>query len=71
MTLPDVCAMRWGAAARQPLKAPVRFTSTMKRQSAAVISASGATLATPELLTTMSSRPSSRTARAISASTSV
>src|SRR5437016_10200732 len=60
MTLPDVCAMRWGAAARQPLKAPVRFTSTMKRQSAAVISASGATLATPELLTTMSSRPSSR-----------
>src|SRR2546430_8853210 len=51
MTLPDLCAMRWGAAARQPLKTPVRFTSTMSRQSSVVISTSGATLATPELTT--------------------
>jgi hypothetical protein len=70
MTLPDFWAIRYGAAARQPLKTPVRFTSSMNRQSSGVSSASGATFATPELLTTMSSRPSSRTVRWISVSTS-
>ncbi len=70
MTLPDLCAIRCGAAARQPLKTPVRFTSSMKRQSSGVISTSGATLATPELFTTMSSRPSSWIVRCTSASTS-
>ena len=33
MTLPDRCAIRCGAAARQPLKTPVRFTSSRRRQS--------------------------------------
>ena len=70
MIFPAFWAKRCAAAARQPLKTPVKFTSSMKRQSSGVISTSGATLATPELLTTMCRPPSSRIVRWTSASTS-
>jgi hypothetical protein len=63
MTLPDSCAINRPAAARQPLKTPIRLTSTVRRNSSGAISATGETLATPELLTRTSSRPSSAAVR--------
>ena len=61
--------MRYGAAARHPWKTPDRLTSRIACQSVSDASASGATLAIPELLTTTSRRPSALTVSPIRRST--
>src|SRR6266850_226241 len=69
MILPLPWRMRYGAAALQPWKTPERLTPRIACQSSRLASATGATLAMPELLITMSSRPSAVTVSLISRST--
>src|SRR2546430_10931912 len=52
--------MKWGPAARHPLKTPIRFTSSTVRQSSGRQSTSGWTFAIPELFTRTSRRPNVR-----------
>ena len=65
-------ALRWGIAARQPKKVPLRFTSRMSSQTCAVIpsrSVCGMKWVVPALLTSTSSPPSSRADRSTIART--
>src|SRR5437879_3116775 len=70
MILPPPCAIMTFPAACEHKKAPVRFTSSTRRQSSTAIVATGATQARPALFTRMSIRPSSAFARSTIARTS-
>src|SRR5205807_1119171 len=70
MILPPPCAIMTFPAACEHKKAPVRFTSSTRRQSSTAMVATGATQARPALFTRMSMRPSSAFVRSTIARTS-